>query len=124
MKKSFVAVALFAAALVFSGVAQAGIMEIKKIEAVQQEATASFLVSGNCGMCKNRIERAVRSLEGVTAASWDVKSKTLSVSYDASKLKEEAIHEKVTAVGHDTEKLKASDEVYSKLPGCCRYERA
>jgi hypothetical protein len=25
--------------------------------------------------------------------------------------------------GHDTKMHKASDEVYDKLPGCCKYER-
>lgn len=124
MKKSFVAVAMFAAALAFSPAAEAYNKETKKVEAVQQETTASFQVSGKCNMCKNRIETAVRELEGVKAANWDVKTKTLSVSYDASKLKEEAIHEKVASVGHDTEKVKASDQVYNKLPGCCKYERA
>ena len=124
MQKSFVAVALFAAAIVFSPQAEAHNLEIKKVVLVQQETTTSFQVRGNCGMCKKRIETAVRALEGVTAANWDVQTKTLSVSYDASKLTEETIHEKVAGAGHDTEKLKASDEAYGKLHGCCRYERA
>ena len=124
IKKSFVAVAMFAAAMAFSPLAEAHNQESNKVEAVKLETTTSFQVKGNCGMCKKRIETAVRELEGVTAASWDVNTKTLSVSYDDSKLKEETIHEKVAGAGHDTEKVKAADDVYSKLPGCCKYERA
>jgi mercuric ion binding protein len=123
MKQSFIAVALFAGALAFSPVAEAQTKETNKVEAVQQETTASFQVDGKCNMCKNRIETAVRELEGVKAANWDVKTKTLSVTYDSSKLEEAAIHEKVASVGHDTEKVKASDAAYNKLPGCCKYER-
>jgi hypothetical protein len=31
---------------------------------------------------------------------------------------------RLASVGHDTEKYKASDDVYAKLPDCCHYERA
>jgi hypothetical protein len=27
-------------------------------------------------------------------------------------------------VGHDTEKYRADDKAYAKLPGCCKYDRA
>ena len=49
----------------------------------QDVKTEKFEVSGNCGMCKARIEKA----------------------------------------GHDTDMHKASDDVYDKLPGCCKYYR-
>lgn len=122
MKNTLIALALFVGAFSVSSVS-AQSKEIKNVEVVEQETTANFQVSGKCNMCKNRIETAVRELEGVKAASWDVKTKTLSVSYDTTKLKESVIHQKVASVGHDTEKVKAKDEVYNKLPGCCKYER-
>jgi len=82
----------------------------------------SFKVSGVCGMCKSRIEKTVRA-EGAGSATWDSKTQLLTVSFDPSKLNSEVLSKKLAAVGHDTEKYKASDEVYSKLPGCCKYER-
>jgi periplasmic mercuric ion binding protein len=84
--------------------------------------TESIKVWGNCGMCKDRIEKAAKE-EGATSAAWDSKTKMLTVSYDPSKTSTEALSKKMAAVGHDTEKFKANDDVYAKLPGCCHYDR-
>jgi periplasmic mercuric ion binding protein len=83
----------------------------------------TFKVYGECNMCKDRIEKTVKT-EGATNASWDVKTKMLSVTIDPSKTSVDALSKKLASVGHDTEKYKAPDNVYAKLPGCCHYERA
>jgi hypothetical protein len=85
--------------------------------------TESFKVFGNCSMCKDRIEKAVMT-EGASSASWDSKTKMLTVSYDPSKTSRDGLSKKLASVGHDTEKYKAPDDVYAKLPGCCHYERS
>ncbi len=82
-----------------------------------------FEVAGNCGMCKTRIEKAAQSVDGVTAAVWDKESKMLEVTFDSDKTDIHKVHLAVAKVGHDTKMHKASDEVYDKLPGCCKYER-
>ena len=82
----------------------------------------SIKVSGNCGMCKERIEAAAK-VEGVSKADWNKDTKMLTLAYNPSKVKSEDIQKKIAAVGHDTEKYKADDKVYAKLPGCCQYER-
>ena len=84
--------------------------------------TESFKVWGNCNMCKSRIEKAVK-IEGVKNASWDSKTRMLTVNYDPSKTSKDALSKLVAAAGHDTEKYKAPDEIYAKLPGCCHYDR-
>lgn len=84
--------------------------------------TESFKVWGNCEMCKERIESTAKTA-GANAAAWDSKTKLLSVTYDPSKTNRDSLSKKIAAVGHDTEKFKAPDEVYAKLPGCCKYER-
>lgn len=84
--------------------------------------TETFKVSGKCDMCKTRIEKTVLA-EGVTTASWDVKTQLLTVTFDPAKTSKEALSKKLASAGHDTEKFKAPDEVYNKLPGCCHYER-
>ena len=84
--------------------------------------TETFKVWGACGMCKTRIENAVKS-EGATSANWDLKTKMLTVTFDPKKTGIDAFGKKLASVGHDTEKYKAPDEVYAKLPGCCHYER-
>lgn len=90
--------------------------------AFAQSKTDSIKVAGNCGMCKKRIEAAVK-VDGVSTAAWDAKTKMLTINYDASKIKLEDVERKVADVGHDTPKFKATEAVYSKLPGCCKYDR-
>ncbi len=84
---------------------------------------ASFKVFGNCGMCEKKIETAAKSVEGVTLADWDKKTKAMKVSFDTEKTSLDAIHKAIAKVGYDTEKVKASDEVYNKLHSCCKYDR-
>ncbi len=83
----------------------------------------SFNVKGNCGMCKTKIEKAANSVEGVSVANWDVNTKVIIVSFDESKTNLDAIHNAIAKVGYDTDKIKANDEVYSNLHGCCKYDR-
>ncbi len=85
--------------------------------------TESFKVSGNCDMCKARIEKTVRA-EGASNASWDARTQMLKVTYDPSRTSQDALSKKIALAGHDTEKYKAPDDVYAKLPGCCHYERS
>jgi periplasmic mercuric ion binding protein len=81
---------------------------------------ASIKVYGNCGMCKQRIETALDQA-GIKLATWDSKSKNLEVVFNAKKISEQKIHELVASAGHDTDKVKAKNEVYAKLPFCCLY---
>ncbi len=81
---------------------------------------ASFKVSGNCGMCKDRIEKTAKGIEGVETASWDKESKMLKITYKKG-VDIHVVHQKIADAGHDTEMHKAKDEVYNSLPGCCKY---
>ena len=88
-----------------------------------QQKKETFKVWGKCDMCKTRIEKTVKA-EGVTNADWDTKTQMLTVTFDPAKTNIDALGKKLASVGHDTEKYKAPDDVYAKLPGCCHYERA
>jgi mercuric ion binding protein len=87
-----------------------------------QKKTEKINVLGNCGMCKKKIETALK-VSGVSAANWDTKTKVLTVSYDAAQISNQQVQEKVAAAGYDTEKVKATDEAYGKLHSCCQYDR-
>lgn len=87
-----------------------------------QEKTDTIKVNGECGMCKSRIQKALK-LEGISSAAWDTETKLLIVTYNTDKISNDDIQKRVATVGHDTEKYKAEDVVYNKLPGCCKYER-
>lgn len=77
-------------------------------------------VSGNCGMCKETIETALK-VDGIKEADWDSDTKILWVVYDELKINNDAIQQRIAAVGYDTPKYKGSDKAYENLPGCCRY---
>ncbi|MDO6852756.1 cation transporter [Cellulophaga lytica] len=82
----------------------------------------SFGVRGNCGMCKNTIEKAANGVEGVVSANWDVDNKKIDVSFDDTKTDAMAIHKAIAASGYDTEKIAGDEEAYDSLPGCCKYD--
>ena len=82
---------------------------------------ASMEIMGNCGMCKTRIEKALSKVKGVKFANWDIPSKELTVVYDENKCTPIDIKKAIAKVGHDTDSEKASNEVYNKLPACCKF---
>lgn len=88
-----------------------------------QDKAEKIKVYGNCGMCETRIEKAVKAIDGVSAADWNKETKMLDVSFDESQTDIHKIHMAVAAVGHDTDMHKADDNVYNALPGCCKYDR-
>ena len=84
---------------------------------------ASLEVLGNCGMCKDRIEKAAISVKGVKYASWDIPSSQLRLVYNGLKTNLDAIEKEIASSGHDTEHHEATVEVYDQLPACCQYVR-
>jgi len=104
---SLVCLFLLGTATVFAGV------KTEKIE-----------VKGNCGMCKTRIEKAAKSVDGVSQAKWSDETKILELVYDDTKTNADKVETAIAKVGHDTPLVKATDDVYNKLPGCCKYDRS
>jgi copper chaperone CopZ len=80
-------------------------------------------VSDHCDLCKARIETAAKSIAGVSLADWSNETKMLHVQFDGAKTNLDAIQKAIALVGHDTEKYKATDEAYKKLPSCCLYRK-
>jgi periplasmic mercuric ion binding protein len=109
MKAKFIVVFIFLLALVMTVFAE--------------NKTEKFKVKGNCGMCEKRIEKAALDVEGVSQADWNKETKELTVVLNGSKTSADKVHKAVAAVGHDTDKVKAKDEVYNKLHSCCKYDR-
>lgn len=88
-----------------------------------QAKTEKFEVKGKCVMCETRIEKAAKSVDGVTTADWVQETKMLTVAFDSTKTTVHKVQMAIAKVGHDTPMHKASDEVYNALPGCCKYDR-
>jgi mercuric ion binding protein len=85
--------------------------------------TEKIKVSGNCGQCKTRIEKAARSVDGVSKATWNEKDGILTITFDGAKTTTMKIEDAIAKVGHDTEHMKATDKAYNALPACCQYRR-
>ena len=82
-----------------------------------------FKVAGSCEMCETRVEKAAFSVKGVKSAEWHADHGDIHLIIDETKCSAKDVAKAIAAVGHDTEFVKAKDEDYDKLHGCCNYER-
>ncbi len=78
-------------------------------------------VSGNCEMCKKRIEKAAFSVKGVKSAQWHADHQDLHLILDETKCSVLDVEKAIAKVGHDTKDVKATDAEYEKIHGCCLY---
>lgn len=78
-------------------------------------------VSGDCGMCEDRIEKTSLSVIGVLFADYDLQTKKLTLDVDDQMFVKSELVNAILAAGHDADGLKAPDDVYQKLPACCHY---
>lgn len=86
--------------------------------------TETIKVSGTCGMDKRRIETAAYSVDGIKSAEWNEYTQLLTIKYSVFKKDAgDRAQKKIASVGNDTEKYRADDSVYNKLPDCCHYQR-
>lgn len=82
---------------------------------------AMFYVGGSCEMCKDRIEKTAKAVNGVIGAVWVLADQSLHLDFDSKKTSADTVAKAIAAVGHDTEKYKADNSVYEALPACCFY---
>ncbi|MEX2350484.1 MAG: heavy-metal-associated domain-containing protein [Flavobacteriaceae bacterium] len=92
-----------------------------QVHAQDKNARATIEVDGVCMMCKDRIEKAAIKTKGVKSAVWDVQTHMLSLIFDERKTSLDTIHQRVADVGHDTEKITATEKAYNSVHNCCRY---
>jgi periplasmic mercuric ion binding protein len=117
--KNIVSILSFIAILICSNALTA--QAVKSTQKSTPVVTETLKVSGVCGMCKKRIEKAAFGVKGIESAKWNVKDQLLTVTFDSKKTTKEAIAKRIAAAGHDVEMVKAAEKSYSKLPECCRY---
>ncbi|MGE5557670.1 MAG: copper ion binding protein [Bacillota bacterium] len=64
--------------------------------------TVSLQVEGiTCHHCVSSIKKSVGSLEGVSNVGVDIKTKTVNVSYDPSKINVDTIKDAIEEYGYD-----------------------
>ncbi len=127
MKKlSFVAVLGLALFLIFGVVPQS----------VQAE-TAVINISGmSCGDCVDRIEIALKKMDGVEKAVVDFKKSSADVTFDSTVLKVDDIRTAITKIGYSADDMKAAfnhcdqeksakvEKSCSKSKECCANKKA
>ena len=89
---------------------------------IKNATTETVKIYGNCGMCKERIEKA-GNLKNVAKVDWNVDTKMATITYDSKVTNQDAILKRIALSGYDSDKFLAPDNAYSKLPGCCQYDR-
>jgi mercuric ion binding protein len=88
----------------------------------QKSKTETFNVSGNCGMCESKIEKAAIAA-GASTAEWNKDTKIITVKYKSTESNLAKIQKSIADAGYDNAGAKATNETYDKLHGCCKYER-
>lgn len=98
----------------------------KKVTAAVKKAPVekkTFIVYGNCSMCEANIENALKDVDGIKIADWDMATDQLTVAYDQKQITLDQIKQKVADVGYDSDTHRAKKSVYKNLPMCCQYDR-
>lgn len=92
-------------------------------EKKNKNAKYEFEVNGNCEQCQKRIQKAAFSVPGVKSAEWHIDDHMLYLIINEEKCSVSDVKKAIAKVGHDTDEVKATDEVYNSLHACCKYER-
>ena len=89
---------------------------------IKNAKTETVKVYGNCDMCEKTIEKA-GNLKKIAKVDWNVDTKMATITYDSKVTNQDAILKRIALSGYDSDKFLAPDNAYSKLPGCCQYDR-
>ena len=76
--------------------------------------------SAVCESCKARIEKALKSSDGVLQAKLNLDDKKVMVKYNPEKTNPDQIRAVIASTGYDADNVKKTDEGFKKLPHCCQ----
>lgn len=82
--------------------------------------TLKVKTSAVCDMCKARLEKSLAYEKGVQAATLDVPSQVLTVTYRPDKTTPTALRTAVQQTGYDADQQTADARAYDRLPDCCK----
>ena len=98
------------------------IFSISSYAKIKNPKTETYMVYGNCGTCKKKIEKAV-SLNKDAKGLWNKDTKMLTLTYDSKKTNADEVLKRIADVGYDNDKFIANNAVYNNLDACCQYSR-
>ncbi|GDX52923.1 hypothetical protein LBMAG27_19700 [Bacteroidota bacterium] len=81
---------------------------------------AVIQTSAMCGECQEKIEGAVKILDGIKSVDLNLDNKKLTVVFNPTLISLAQIKTAISAVGYDADEVKANGEAYNNLPKCCK----
>lgn len=97
-------------------------ISLHTVGVAQQDSSITFETAGNCAMCKQRIEKAAK-VSGVSEATWNIENGMTTVIFNSGKTSSQQIKQSIANAGHDTDEIRAEEEIYEELHQCCLYPR-
>jgi periplasmic mercuric ion binding protein len=82
----------------------------------------SIQTSAVCESCKNRIEKALKSTDGVISANLNLDDKKIKVKYSPDKISPNQIRTVIANTGYDADGVKKNPDAFTALPKCCQKE--
>lgn len=89
---------------------------------IKNAKTESVKIYGNCAMCEAKIEKA-GGLKNIANVDWNADTKIAVLTYDPKITNQDEILKRIALSGYDSDKFLAPEVAYSKLSGCCQYDR-
>lgn len=91
-----------------------------KAQDSKKTATIEIKTSAQCGMCKERLEKAMAFEKGVISSDLNVDNQVFTIKYKTQKTTPEKIKHAISKVGYDADDVPADQNAHDKLPGCCQ----
>ncbi len=76
--------------------------------------------SAICESCKKRMEKVLKSTDGIMEANLNLNSKKMKVKYDPALISAEQVRTVISNIGYDADYIKKNEEAFAKLPHCCQ----
>lgn len=90
------------------------------LSAKAKSEVVNIQTSAVCESCKARIERALKSTDGVLSANLNLSDKKIKVKYNSDKITAEQIRTVIANTGYDADNVKKTPEAFNALPHCCQ----
>ena len=90
------------------------------LSAKPKSSVVTIQTSAVCESCKARIERALKSTDGIISANLNLDDKKVKVKYNPDKITADKIKTAIANTGYDADDVKKTPEAFNNLPHCCQ----
>lgn len=73
-----------------------------------------------CGECEDRIRNGLIYEKGIKRVTFDLETSEIFVKYNPKQVTLDEIRTKITKIGYDADHMKADQNAFKELPGCCQ----